>query len=100
MEYIVKEGYCGTDLTQLNYIRKYLRVVTLADIATVDGNKIAHLAFACKEGNGLREDIEWPCVPSTLPQSFITLWKEAIRKCFLNPYSQSDRQLTYPFRLG
>ena len=67
MEYFVNEGYCGKDLTQLNYVRKYLRAVTLADITTVDGNKIAHLAFDCKEGNGLREDIEWPRVPSTLP---------------------------------
>jgi hypothetical protein len=37
MEKFVENGYVGKDLTSLNYVRKFLKAITLADIATTSG---------------------------------------------------------------
>jgi hypothetical protein len=85
MEKFVENGYVGKDLTSLNYVRKFLKAITLADIATTNGVYISRNAFEARSGNRLREGLGWPRVPAELPQSFIMLWKEAITLCFLNP---------------
>ena len=41
MEFFVKGGFRNTDLKSLNFVRKYLQAVTLADIATSDGRHIS-----------------------------------------------------------
>ena len=93
MEQFVKRGFTGKDLTSLNYVRKYLKVVTLADIATTDGTFISKKAFEGIAGNRLRDTLGWPRTPEVLPPLFIKLWQEAITRCFLNPYNHENEKL-------
>ena len=95
MKAFVDGGFRNTDLKSLNFVRKYLKAVTLADIATADGRRISHYSYKGLEGNGLRKDLEWPKVPKKdqMPQSFITLWKNAINKCFINQASGIRRRI-------
>jgi hypothetical protein len=92
MEQFVEKGYVGKDLTSLNYMRKFLEAITLADIAMTNCAYISHNAFEAKSGNRLREGVGWPRVPEVLPQPFIKLWKEAITLCFLNPYNHTKKK--------
>ena len=75
MEAFVKGGFRNTDLKALNFVPKFLQAVTLSDIATADGRRIAHNSYEGLEGNGLRKDLVWPKVPTKdqMPQSFTTL---------------------------
>ena len=45
--------YLKKDLIRLNYVCKYLKVVSLVDIATIDGTSISSILYICPEGNGL-----------------------------------------------
>ena len=95
MEEFVRNGFTGRNLTNLNYVRKFLQAFTLADITTADGGQITMRAFECIAGNKLRVDVGWPRVPEILPAAFIELWKQALTKCFLNPYGHNKRQLNF-----
>jgi hypothetical protein len=90
MQQLVENGSVGKDLTSLNYVRKYLKAITLADIATSNGESISYNAFEALKGNGLRNDLGWPQLPNELPQAFIKLWKTALTTCFLNRYSYAN----------
>ena len=50
-----KDNIPKSDLLLLNTIRMYLKVISIADIATPDRRRITHNAFLLKEGNYLRE---------------------------------------------
>ena len=88
----MESGHSRADLKKLNYVRKYLKVVTLADITTSDGKKLSHESYLCERGKGLRNDLKWPRVPSTLPRPFITLWKKALREIFIIPYANENNR--------
>ena len=45
MESFVDSGFRGADLKSLNFTRKFLEAITLADIAAVDGRRITQQAF-------------------------------------------------------
>ena len=93
----VKGGFLNADLKALNYIRKFLKAVTLVDIATADGSRIAIQSYNIIEGNGLRLGItEWPKTPNKdkMPARFTTLWQSAIDKCFINISSHLARRIT------
>jgi hypothetical protein len=76
----------------MNYVRKFLKAITLADIATTNGVYISRNAFEARSGNRLREGLGWLRVPAELPQSFIKLWKEAITLYFQNPYNHTNEK--------
>ena len=57
MESFVDGGFRNADLKALNFVRKYLQAVTLADIATSDGRHISFDSYEGLEGNGLRKDL-------------------------------------------
>ena len=82
MKAFVKGGFRNTNLKALNFFWKFLQVVSLSDIATADGCRIAYHPYEGLEGNGLCKDLVWPKVPKKdqMPQSFITLWKSALKK--------------------
>jgi len=67
MKCFMESGYSGADIKKLNYVRKYLKAITLSDITTSAGRKLSYESYLCECGNGLRNDFEWPRVPSTLP---------------------------------
>ena len=99
----VKGGFRNADLKVLNYVRKFLKAITLADIATADGSRIAIQSYNIVEGNGLRLDIkEWPKTPSKdeMPAFFTTLWQSALHKCFINNSSHLPRRITEGKQLG
>ena len=99
----VNEGFRNNDLKVLNYVRKFLKAITLADISTADGSRISFQSFNIIKGNGLRLDIkEWPKTPSKdeMPASFTTLWQSALTKCFINFNSHQARRISEGKRLG
>ena len=57
MKAFVDHGYKEEDLKQLNFVRKYIQAVFLADITTVDGHRVMHQAFEAHSSNGLHTNI-------------------------------------------
>ena len=55
MQAFVDNGFKNADLKALNFVQKFNRAVTLADIATVDGHRISHQSYNEIESNGLRK---------------------------------------------
>ena len=74
MEVFINGGFRNTDLKSLNFVRKYLKAVTLADIATADGRHISHHSYERLESNDLHKNLIWPKVltKDQMPQAFIT----------------------------
>ena len=93
LQAFINNGYKGEDLKQLNFFRKYICAVSLADVTTVDKHKVMYQAFEAHSSNGLCNDIIWPRSPDVLPRSFIIHWKLALAKCFLDHYSNINRRL-------
>ena len=69
----------------------YIQAVSLAFIATINDHRISHQSFKAQTSNRLCGIIEWPKFPTTLPIEFITIWKAAITKIFID----SNSGLTY-----
>ena len=89
----MESGYSEADLKKLNYVRKYLKVITLSDITTTfDGKKLSHESYLGQCGDGLRDILEWPSVPSTLPRPFVAIWKKALRELFVIPYANENNR--------
>mmetsp|Transcript_40850 Transcript_40850/g.46069 ORF Transcript_40850/g.46069 Transcript_40850/m.46069 type:complete len:193 (+) Transcript_40850:1227-1805(+) len=102
MEAFVDGGFQNADLKSLNFDKKYIQSVTLADIATADGRRISHQSYKGLESNGLRKDLIWSKVltKGQMPQAFVTLWKSTLNKCFINHASGIDRQISTGLSLG
>ena len=94
MQAFVDNGFKNTDLKFLNFVRKFIQTVTLADIATIDGDRFSQRSYEAVEINGLRKELYWPKVPDKLPPAFITLWKSALNKCFINQNSTNIRRIS------
>ena len=84
MQAFVDAGFRGDILKSLNFVRKYIQAVSLADIASSDGHRISHQAFEALASNVLRDDTDCPKTVPVLPAAFIALWKKAITKTFIN----------------
>ena len=102
IEAFVNGGFQNADLKSLNFVRKHIKAVTLAGIAIADGRRISHQSYEGLESNGLRKDLIWPKVPTKeqMPPAFITLWKSALNKCFINHASGIDRRISTGLSLG
>ena len=105
-EYLIQAfvagGFRNAELKSLNFVRKFLQVVTLADIATADGKRISFQAYEAVDSNGLRKDLLWHKAPTKeeMPPAFITLWKSALNKCFNNQSSSIDCIISTVLKLG
>ena len=73
MKAFVDGGFRNAGLKALNFVRKFLQAVTLADISTANDKRISFQAYASVVINGLRKDLLWPKVPKKeeMPASFI-----------------------------
>ena len=102
MKVYVDGGFRNAELKALNFVRKFHQAVTLADIATADEKRISFQVYTRVESNGLPKGLLWPKVPTKeeMPVSFITLWKSAFNKCFINHCSGIDRRLSTGMELG
>ena len=87
----VKGGFRNADLKALNFVRKFLQAVTLANISTADGTRISIQAYNVVSSNGLRKGIKWHKTPKKeeIPASFITRLQSALDKCFVNNCSST-----------
>ena len=83
------ETYKNLDLETLNDVRKHLKAYSLADITTIDGKYIYHLAFTAVESNGFRS-VTWPRTLE-ISSNMISLWQRAVKLCFLNQYTNSQK---------
>ena len=55
MQAFVNNGFTNADLKSLDFVRKFIQVVTLADISTINSNHISHQSYNAVESNGLRK---------------------------------------------
>ena len=74
MQSFVDSGFRGADLKSLNFTRKNLEAITLADIATVDGRRITQQAFEAITGNGLRGATTFSKAVPRLSSAAVLLW--------------------------
>ena len=58
MQTFVDNGFKGVNLKAVNVVHKFLKAVSLADIVTVNGNRIYQQAFEATASNGLCVDIQ------------------------------------------
>ena len=102
MKAFVEGGFRNADLKSLNFVRKFIQAVTLVDIAIADGSRISFQSYEEIESNGLRKDLNWPKVPTReqMPPAFITLWKSALNKCYINHSSGIVRRISTGLLLG
>ena len=63
MQTFVNNGFKNADLKALNFVRKFIQAITLADIANTDGRLISRRSYDAVESNGLRRELRWPKVP-------------------------------------
>ena len=54
----VDAGSRGVDLKSLNFVRKYIQAISLADIASIDGHRISNQAFEACSSNCLRDNTD------------------------------------------
>ena len=60
MQAFVDKGFKNADLKALNFVRKFIQAVTLADIATTDGHRLSSQSYDAVESNNLRQELRWP----------------------------------------
>jgi hypothetical protein len=85
MPLFVDLGYQGATLRQLNDCRKYLRVLTLADITTADGTKLLPSIWQGTPPPQTWHKYEWPRRPPSLSSAHWRLWREALSSSCLIP---------------
>ena len=64
MQAFVAGRFRNAELKSLNFVRKSMQAVTLADIATAKRNRISHQSYKEVESNDLHKDLQWPKVPT------------------------------------
>ena len=102
MQAFVAGGFRNAELKTLNFVRKSIQIVSLANIATVDRNRISYQSYEGVESNGLCKDLRWPKVltKEEIHPSFIILWKSALNKFFINQTSRIDQRISTGLCLG
>ena len=102
MNALLVDPRSGQELSWLNTMRMAIKAVSLADIVTADGSATTHQAYLLKHSNGLRDSFDWPRPPpGEWPTSFINLWVQALKKCFIEPFGiPSSRTLLQVAQLG
>ena len=102
MQAFVAGGFRNAELKFLNFFRKFPQAVPLADIATADKKRISFQAYRGVKSNGLHKDIMWPKVPTKeeMPPAFVTLWKSALNKCFVNQFSSINQRISTNLEQG
>ena len=80
MEAFQAQGYTNNQLKMLNNCRKFLQVMTLADITTGSGDALTE-HYLCKKEHKSRNSYIWPYQPepTTKMKKF---WKKAVKKTF------------------
>ena len=75
IEAFIDGGFRKADLKSLNFVRKYIQAVPLANIAIADRSRISYQVYEGIESNGLPKGLIWPKVPTKeqIPPAFITL---------------------------
>ena len=91
MEGFIAAGATIPDLCSLNRCRLYMRVTTISDISTGDGERLSTKAYN-REPIGLRDTYAWPTQGKPPPTDW-TIWNHYVR-------TELGRYHTYPKPLG
>lgn len=92
MPAFVNAKYKGATLRKLNDYRKFLRVVSLADLTTANGKRICQDVLNGQAPQQTWHNYQWPRQQPSLSSEHRRLWREALTKCFLFE-SDNDRHL-------
>jgi len=89
MDYFIQQGYSGASLGLLNRCRLYLQIISLADIASVDGSCIIPEVFCGIPLTDRTSTLRWPHQQRPNQKAW-DLWSAALRKlqpcnCLIHP---------------
>jgi hypothetical protein len=90
MKLFVDQGYDLKSLARLNHCRKYLQVITVADISTADGR---HLLPGITHGTLTQptwHNYLWPRRPPSLSATHWKLWQDALQQCIISTTTPSS----------
>ena len=80
----IAAGYRGIQLKRFNTMRMAMKVVTVADFASLDGRCIIQSALTLKCGDSVRDHYDWPrSPPGTFSNAYAELWHEALNKALV-----------------
>ena len=82
-EEFIKFGYQGKDLRMLNECRMFLKVTTLAEILTADGERIEEWAWEGRKKQQSFNQYQWPRLQTRLSRCHWTQWKYSLKRCFV-----------------
>ena len=81
MSAFVEAGFKSHELKQLNKMRLFLKVVTLADLVQANGKDVLVEMWEHTGPSRSRKEVDWPR-QGTPPKSTGMLWQQALRKTF------------------
>ena len=87
MDHFIKYGYKTAELAHLNRCRIWLRVMTVADIATADGKYINEQYVRPAHKRPMESRWRWPRQLRPI-QEHVDLWRRALKKTILQPSSK------------
>ena len=68
-----------------------LKVVTIADIATLDGRKLLQRVYLLQSGNHLQDHYDWPRdPPGDISPAMLAIWQNAFKASIMDPYAPSS----------
>ena len=79
--------YSPTQLKKLNTCRRYLRAVTISDIATADGKRLCPGVESGERPGQSFNCYRWPRQPPKLDNDHWATWKQALNDTMLQSYS-------------
>ena len=96
MELAMETGFTTGQLTDINLVRLFLRVVTLSDISTATGAHLAPEAWEVRTFQDRTSSLEWPRQPQPT-SSQRTLWRKLLKRSFLlDEKHKGDLKLRHP----
>ena len=94
MREFIEAKVADNRLELLNIMRSSIKATTLSDIFTAEGRSITFQAWTLASSNDLREDYDWPRVPTKFNEAQLKIWQQALAQTFLQPHANNnDRKL-------
>ena len=92
MQEFIEAKVTDNHLKILNIMRSSIKATTLSDICTAEGRSITFQAWTLTSSNELREDYDWPRVPTEFSEAQIKIWQQALTKTFLQPHANNNNR--------
>lgn len=86
----IEAKVADNNLELLNIMHPSIKAITLSDSCTAEGRTTTFQAWTLTSSNELREDYDWPRVPTKFSEAQIKIWQQALAKTFLQPHASNN----------